>query len=141
MPETKTINILGETQRQQWHTIVNILRVCGGDMTREGRSGICDELDRYIDAMEDANEDRGMSEHEALVCLAIYTNTLGLLDYDDCDNYDEYRKKWSRIVAKGYNEFFDSVEDDGTDTEETICRVSDFVDENCERWIKECEEE
>lgn len=141
MEETIKVNVLGDTQRQQWHTIVNILRVCGGDMTREGRNGICDELDRYIDAMEDANEDREMSAHEALVCMAIHTNTMGILDYDDFDNLDEFRKKWSRIVAKGYNEFFDSVEDDGTDTEETICRVSDFVDENCERWIKECEKE
>lgn len=141
MAEARTINLLGETQREQWHTVVNMLRLVGGDMTREGRNEICNELDKYIDAMEDANEDRGMSAHEALVCMAIHTNTMGLLDYDDFDNYDECRKKWSRIVAKGYNEFFDSVEDDGTDTEETICRVSDFVDENCERWIKECEKE
>lgn len=51
----KTINFnpLGETQRQQWHSVVNILRQLGGDMTREGRSGICDELDRYIDSVED----------------------------------------------------------------------------------------
>jgi len=52
----KTINILGETQREQWHSVVNMLRQLGGDLTREGRSELCDELDRYIDAMEDANE-------------------------------------------------------------------------------------
>ena len=62
MAETKTINILGDTQRQQWHSIVHILRVCGGDMTMEGRNALCDELDRYIDAMEDANEERGEEE-------------------------------------------------------------------------------
>ena len=48
----KTVNILGDTQREQWHTVVNILRVAGGDMTPKGRSDICDELDRYIDHME-----------------------------------------------------------------------------------------
>ena len=52
----KTINILGDTQREQWHNVVNMLRQLGGDMTFDGRSKLCDELDRYIDAMEDANE-------------------------------------------------------------------------------------
>lgn len=52
----KTVNILGDSQREQWHSIVNLLRVCGGDMTAKGRSDICDELDRYIDAMEDLND-------------------------------------------------------------------------------------
>ena len=51
----KTINILGDTQREQWHGVVNMLQQLGGDLTREGRSSLCDELDRYIDAMEDAN--------------------------------------------------------------------------------------
>lgn len=49
----KTINILGNTQREQWHSVVNMLRQLGGDMTREGRSAICDEIDRYIDFCED----------------------------------------------------------------------------------------
>lgn len=53
----KTINILGDNQREQWHTVVNMLRVLGGDMTREGRSAICDELDRYIDHAEDIFDD------------------------------------------------------------------------------------
>lgn len=52
----KTISIMGETQREMWHSVVNILRICGGDMTAKGRSDICDELDRYIDAMEDLND-------------------------------------------------------------------------------------
>lgn len=49
----KTINILGESQREQWHTVVNLLRQLGGDLTREGRSELCDEIDRYIDHVED----------------------------------------------------------------------------------------
>ncbi len=49
----KTINVLGDTQREQWHSVVNMLRILGGDMTREGRAALCDEIDRYIDAMED----------------------------------------------------------------------------------------
>ena len=53
----KSVSIIGETQREMWHTVVNILRVCGGDMTQKGRSDICDELDRYIDAMEDLNDE------------------------------------------------------------------------------------
>lgn len=52
----KTINILGDTQREQWHNVVNMLRQYGGMFTDEARSQLCDELDRYIDAMEDANE-------------------------------------------------------------------------------------
>ena len=53
MAETTKINVLGETQREQWHTVVNTLRVMGGDMTLKGRSAICDDLDRYIDNAED----------------------------------------------------------------------------------------
>lgn len=49
----KTVNVLGDNQREQWHSVVQILRQLGGDMTREGRSAVCDELDRYIDAVED----------------------------------------------------------------------------------------
>lgn len=49
----KTINVLGDTQRQQWHSVVHMLRQLGGDMTREGRSALCDEIDRYIDHCED----------------------------------------------------------------------------------------
>ena len=49
----KTINILGDSQREQWHTVVNRLRQLGGDLTREGRSELCDEIDRYIDHVED----------------------------------------------------------------------------------------
>ena len=55
--ERKTINIMGDTQRQQWHGVVNMLRQLGGDLTREGRSSLCDELDRYIDFVEDILDD------------------------------------------------------------------------------------
>lgn len=51
--KTIPFNPLGETQREQWHTVVNILRVTGGDMTFDGRDAICGELDRYIDYVED----------------------------------------------------------------------------------------
>jgi len=61
----KTINVLGDTQREQWHNVVNMLRQLGGDMTREGRSALCDELDRYIDAVEDVfDEMRKENTHE-----------------------------------------------------------------------------
>lgn len=49
----KTIPIMPESQRDQWHVVVNLLRQLGGDLTREGRSELCDELDRYIDHVED----------------------------------------------------------------------------------------
>ena len=54
--ETKTINILGDTQREQWHNVVNMLRQLGGSLTYEGRDEICNELDRYIDHAEDIFE-------------------------------------------------------------------------------------
>lgn len=49
----QTINILGDSQRDQWHTIVDLLRKLGGDLTPKGRSELCDELDRYINHCED----------------------------------------------------------------------------------------
>lgn len=51
--KTIKVNPLGESQREQWHTVVNLLRQLGGDLTREGRSELCDEIDRYIDNCED----------------------------------------------------------------------------------------
>lgn len=62
--EKKTINVLGDSQRGQWHTIVNMLRQLGGDLTREGRSELCDELDRYIDYAEDVFDELRKSEKE-----------------------------------------------------------------------------
>lgn len=51
--KTTTINVLGDTQREQWHTVVNIIRMAGRQMTQEGLNGLCNELDRYIDYAED----------------------------------------------------------------------------------------
>jgi hypothetical protein len=58
----KSINILGESQREQWHTVVNLIRHLGGDLTREGRSELCDEIDRYIDHVEDIFDEMRKSE-------------------------------------------------------------------------------
>ena len=49
----KSFNPIGDTQREQWHTIVNMLRQLGGVLDNEGRSALCDEIDRYIDHCED----------------------------------------------------------------------------------------
>ena len=49
----KEFNVLGDTQRQQWKSVVNILRIAGSDMSYDGRAALCDELDRYIDHAED----------------------------------------------------------------------------------------
>lgn len=51
--KTIKMNPLGESQREQWHSVVNLLRVLGGDLDRKGRSDLCDEIDRYIDFCED----------------------------------------------------------------------------------------
>jgi len=50
--KTIKINPLGDSQREQWHTVVNLLRQLGGDMDYKGRSALCDEIDRYIDHAE-----------------------------------------------------------------------------------------
>ena len=55
--KTIKVNPLGDSQRDQWHSVVNMLRQLGGDMTREGRSALCDELDRYIDHCESIFDD------------------------------------------------------------------------------------
>lgn len=51
--KTIKVNPLGDSQREQWHTVVNLLRQLGGDMDKAGRSALCDEIDRYIDNAED----------------------------------------------------------------------------------------
>lgn len=51
-PASFEFNPLGNSQREQWHAVVNIIRQFGGDLTAEGRSSLCDELDRYIDNAE-----------------------------------------------------------------------------------------
>ncbi len=59
----KTVNVLGETQREQWHSVVHMLRQLGGDMTYEGRSALCDEIDKYIDAVEDVFDEMRKEEN------------------------------------------------------------------------------
>lgn len=48
----KTVNILGDTQAEQWKTVVNLLRQLGGSLDYDGRDSLCGELDRYIDFAE-----------------------------------------------------------------------------------------
>lgn len=59
----KTINILGDTQREQWHSIVNILRCAPLD--KKGRAEICDEIDRYIDFVEDILDEMRKEENSS----------------------------------------------------------------------------
>lgn len=47
---TKTINILGDTQREQWHTVVNMLKPF---IDNTAAYPILDEIHRYIDFAED----------------------------------------------------------------------------------------
>ena len=63
----KTIHILGETQREQWHGVVNMLRQLGGMLDYDGRNEICTELDKYIDFVEDILDDIRAKE-EAVSC-------------------------------------------------------------------------
>lgn len=49
----KTINILGDTQREQWHNFVNIIWTHWGLLDRKALKEILDEIDRYIDHAED----------------------------------------------------------------------------------------
>lgn len=62
--KTIKLNPLGETQREQWHSVVNILRVTGGDMDYKGRAAICGELDRYIDYVEDILDEMRQKEEQ-----------------------------------------------------------------------------
>ena len=50
--KTIKVNPLGESQREQWHTVVNLLRQLGGDMDYKGRSARVwkTELAKYIRA-------------------------------------------------------------------------------------------
>ena len=53
----RTINMMPESQRDQWHMVVNLLRTLGGALDNKGRSDLCDEIDRYIDFVEDILDD------------------------------------------------------------------------------------
>lgn len=44
-----TVNILGDSQREQWHSVVRMLN----HITNYKADEICKELDRYIDFCED----------------------------------------------------------------------------------------
>ena len=51
------VHMLGETRREQWHAIVNIMRQTHQCLKHEAFCELCDELDRYIDAVEDVLEE------------------------------------------------------------------------------------
>ena len=57
MPKNIKVNVLGDTQRQQWHTVVGLLRWHLNDGQHDHLKGILDELDRYIDHAEDIFDD------------------------------------------------------------------------------------
>ena len=61
----KTINILGDTQAEQWKSVVHVLRACGGNMDYKGRDALCSELDRYIEWAEKTIAELN-AENEAL---------------------------------------------------------------------------
>lgn len=110
----KTINILGDSQREQWHNVVNMLRQYGGMFTDEARSNLCDELDRYIDAMEDLNEQtdekpaqtlcdrdgnapRSVEEQEDLVRWAVRNSAesydaISSSDWDDKEDIEDFKR-------------------------------------------------
>lgn len=100
------MNPLGDTQREQWHSVVHLLRTLGGDLDRKGRSDICSELDRYIDHVEDILDelrnkpDDNEKTHVVVyvegglvqsvyankdMCVDVYDRDNGLTDDDDND--------------------------------------------------------
>lgn len=82
----KTINILGDSQREQWHSVVNMLRLLGGDLDRKGRSDICDEIDRYIDFCEDLFDEMRREEDNDSRLPDSYAE----VEYDDIDSMEAY---------------------------------------------------
>ena len=127
----KTINILGDTQRDQWHGVVNMLRQLGGDMTREGRSALCDELDRYIDAMEDAND----SEEEVYV-LTSYGRTecsMGGVAYV-YDSLEAAQQKMREEVAETISDFELDADNLGEFQSINIGDTSAFVENLYDEW-------
>lgn len=127
----KTINIMGDTQRQQWHSAVNILRQMGGDMTREGRSAICDELDRYIDFMEDANEKQEQKTVYALICK-VYRNgdlSVDVKLFSDIEYArDELHSQYEETMLLWH--FETEQQDEYHNCEETDdrSRINDYID-------------
>lgn len=49
MAKTIEINILGNTQREQWHSVINMLKPF---LTSSSAYGILDELHKYVDWAE-----------------------------------------------------------------------------------------
>lgn len=59
---TKTINILGDTQREQWHSVVNMLKPF---LNNTAAYGILDEIHRYIDFVEDKFDEIRKEQEDA----------------------------------------------------------------------------
>ncbi len=117
----KTINILGDTQREQWHGVVNMLRQLGGDMDYRGRSQLCDELDRYIDAMEDANEQEeqethrmSVAEQDAVILWSVWHKNGSLRAIKAVTGlWEQDRADFMRIVETPVEEADDAIESYG----------------------------
>jgi hypothetical protein len=112
----KTINILGNSQREQWHSVVNMLRQLGGDLTYEGRSQLCDELDRYIDAMEDLNE-QTVEETTQTLCDRNGNEPMSFEEQEDL----------VRLAVRNSAEAFDAIESSDWDDEEDIADFKRLV--------------
>ena len=118
----KTINLLGDSQREQWHSVVNMLRQLGGDLTYEGRSQLCDELDRYIDAMEDAIEENGKPRKVyALICCEYVEQNSGaavtLYDNEKAAR-DEMKRQYEETLSLWKHEA-------GVERDDYYCEFSD----------------
>ena len=107
------MNPLGETQREQWHGVVNLLRTLGADLDRKGRSDICSELDRYIDHVEDIlDELRNKPDDNEKTHVVVYVSGLRVQDvyandsvcvdiYDDDDGLsDDEERELERITRE-----------------------------------------
>lgn len=114
----KTINILGNSQREQWHNVVNMLRQLGGNLTYEGRSQLCDELDRYIDAMEDLNEQmEEKTETEQTLCDRNGNEPMSVEEQEDL----------VRWAVRNSAEAYDAIESSDWDDEEDIADFKRLV--------------
>lgn len=144
----KTINILGDSQREQWHGVVNMLRQLGGSLDLEGRSALCDELDRYIDAMEDINEQEDEQESVYALIAKEYLsvdcsfgvevklfNSIKRAREEMKKQYDEQLAMWDETLEScNESEFV------GYSIDENHARVdayTDFADWRIERMVVE----
>ena len=115
----KTINILGDSQREQWHNVVNMLRQLGGDLTREGRSELCDEIDRYIDHVEDILDE--MREKESA------SNPVLCDRNGNAPMSVEKQEDLVRFAVRNSAEAFDAIESSDWDDEEDIADFKRLV--------------